>query len=109
MQERTDSAEHFAHGQLSAKLFSRNCGATTGFYTQLSIVRIKDLPYYEAGNVFIADGQLPVTLRWLSDTWLSVAGTGGSGTFKQEASSMESLSSMNTLQAVACVVFLRLA
>lgn len=69
----------------SAELFSRNCGATTGFNTQLSIVKIRDLPSDEAGNVLIADGQLPITLRWLSETRLSVAGAGGSGTFKQES------------------------
>lgn len=73
------------NGLLSAELFSRNCGATTGFNTQLLIVRIRDLPSDEAGDFLIADGQLPITLRWLSETRLSVAGAGGSGTFKQES------------------------
>lgn len=73
------------NGLLSAELFSRNCGATTGFNTQLSIVNIGDLPSDEAGNVLIADGQVLVTFRWLSETRLSVAGAGGSGTFKQES------------------------
>ena len=55
------------------------------YKARLSIVKIRDLPSDEAGNVLIADGQLPITLRWLSETRLSVAGAGGSGTFKQES------------------------
>jgi hypothetical protein len=42
------------NGQLEAVLFSRNCGATSGFSSQVSIVEAGDLPI-DGGNVFVAD------------------------------------------------------
>jgi hypothetical protein len=41
-------------GDNSAVLFQRDCGATTGFSTQISILRPGEVPT-EKGNVFIAD------------------------------------------------------
>jgi len=41
--------------QTTAFLFERNCGATTGFSTQLSIVTGDELPD-DGGNVLILDG-----------------------------------------------------
>jgi hypothetical protein len=41
-------------GALAAVLFQRDCGATTGFSTQISILRPDDQPT-GGGNTFIAD------------------------------------------------------
>ncbi|MDR7270316.1 hypothetical protein J2X20_002974 [Pelomonas saccharophila] len=71
-------------GRFSAVVFSRNCGATTGFNTQLSIVPADDAPGEETGSAFIADGTVPLKLEWISDTELAVSGTQGSKNFKQE-------------------------
>jgi hypothetical protein len=42
------------NGELAAVLFQRDCGATTGFSTQISILRPGDKPT-GGGNAFIAD------------------------------------------------------
>ena len=42
------------NGALAAVLFQRDCGATTGFSTQISILRPDDKPT-GGGNAFIAD------------------------------------------------------
>ncbi len=70
-------------GKASAAVFNRNCGATTGFNTQISVWQQLMVPN-EGGNVFIADGTLPVTVRWLSETELLISGVQGAKTFKQE-------------------------
>ncbi|MEP9357399.1 hypothetical protein [Sphingomonas sp. KR3-1] len=41
-------------GGLSAVMFERSCGATTGFSTQISILRRGEVPVGK-GNIFIAD------------------------------------------------------
>lgn len=73
-------AEHSSpDGQLKAVVFDRNCGATTDFSTQVSIVPSNVLLDNEGGNVFSADtnhGRAPawknggpeIRLRWISDT-----------------------------------------
>jgi len=46
---------HSPDGELKAVLFSRDCGATTGFSSQVSILRAGDDLPNDGGNVFIAD------------------------------------------------------
>lgn len=65
----------------SAVLFERDCGATTGFSTQISIISESSLPN-EAGNVFIADlrGLGPTgswhgpiaRMRWVNNRMLEI-------------------------------------
>ena len=66
-----------------AVIFQRDCGATTGFSTQLSILRANDEFPKEPGNTFIADtdgGQAPagkgggpeVKVQWVGETELIV-------------------------------------
>lgn len=43
------------NGALAAVLFQRDCGATTGFSTQISILGPDDKPTTGEGNTFIAD------------------------------------------------------
>lgn len=67
-----------------AVIFSRNCGATTGFNTQLSVLARADASSSEAGNTLIADGKLPLKVRWASESELVVTGYQGARLFKQE-------------------------
>jgi hypothetical protein len=71
------------NGQHKAIVFQRSCGATTGFSTQISLLKTnKQLPK-EGGNIFMADtnhGKAPagdgggpaVTIQWLGEQTLSV-------------------------------------
>jgi hypothetical protein len=69
--------------QRRAVIFQRNCGATTGFNTEVSILRGSSRLGNEAGNAFAADadhGQAPtgpsggpvVTVRWIDPLHLVV-------------------------------------
>ena len=58
-----------------AVLFERNCGATTGFSTQVSVVPIDFSLPEEEGNVFIVDGHPDnsgLKLNWRSGTQLTI-------------------------------------
>jgi hypothetical protein len=69
--------------RLKAVVFERQCGATTGFSTQVSIISAdSDLPN-EGGNVFVADtdhgkspsgpgGGPPVEVEWKGESSLNV-------------------------------------
>lgn len=41
--------------QIKAVIFQRNCGATTGFSTQVSILEFRDELKNDSGNIFVAD------------------------------------------------------
>ena len=63
-------------GKLKAVVFERDCGATTDFSTQISLIKASQpLPHGSSGNVFAADsdhgnvgvdvkGILPIDLSW---------------------------------------------
>ena len=64
--------------QMKAVIFERDCGATTDFSTQVSILPSKEQLRNEGGNVFVADtdhGRAPsgagggpeVRVHWVSD------------------------------------------
>ena len=60
-------------GHQKAVLFERSCGATTGFTTQISLVKGGEQPSGK-GNVFIADGGLEAASwggPWAEVLWLS--------------------------------------
>jgi hypothetical protein len=65
---------------ISAVVFNRNCGATTGFNTQVSIVPSG------AGNTLILDGTVPLKFLWVSESKLLITGLGSAKVFKQERS-----------------------
>ena len=67
-------------GARDAVLFSRNCGATTGFNTQLQIVPSGQEPV-GASPLFALDGIVPVTLRWQDEMSLIVSGVDRSRVF----------------------------
>jgi len=43
------------NGTLKAVVFERNCGATTGFSTQVSVIKAAGTLANEGGNLFVAD------------------------------------------------------
>ena len=76
-------SEESPDGRFKAVLFERNCGATTGFSSQVSIIGREDELGNEAGNVFVAGtgdrsgsvaprGGPMVALRWRHATRLEV-------------------------------------
>jgi len=81
--------------ELKAVSFQRDCGATTGFSTQVSILPIEAALPPEGGNVFVADtdlGRAPagpgggpaVTLMWAGPRELVVGRHAGARVFKSE-------------------------
>ncbi|HEX8235416.1 MAG TPA: hypothetical protein VF600_05625 [Abditibacteriaceae bacterium] len=72
-------------GQQKAVVFDRDCGATTGFSTQVSILPVGDALPNDGGNLFVIDdnhGAVPsaptssgpsVYVKWLSSTNLLIA------------------------------------
>jgi hypothetical protein len=65
-------------GQKKAVVFQRDCGATTGFSTQISILPLSHGLPNEGGNVFIADcdhGAAPAAAHGGPEVHLSWAGS----------------------------------
>ncbi|MBO9664790.1 hypothetical protein [Dokdonella sp.] len=73
-------------GILRAVVFTRDCGATTGYSTQLSILPAAEALPRDGGNTLILDDQIPLTVRWISDTELLVKGIGSAKVFRREQS-----------------------
>lgn len=71
-------------GRSRAVVFSRDCGATTGFSTQVSVLDSDDTLPNEGGNMLVLDGTIPIQLRWLSDASLVIAGIGNARVSRQE-------------------------
>lgn len=65
-------------------LFSRDCGATTGFNTQAMLLKSGETLPDEAGNVFIID-QGSATVSWKDDSTVIVTFSGGPRKSKTEA------------------------
>jgi hypothetical protein len=80
-------------GDLKASLFQRDCGATTGFSSQVSVLDANDAPT-EGGNAFVADtdngvakaaswGGPWVELEWLGPQRLIIRYDAKARVFKQ--------------------------
>lgn len=67
---------HSPDGNHRAVLFQRDCGATTGFSTQISILA-RDEPLSGSGNAFVADDDHGAAATggwggpWAAMTWLT--------------------------------------
>jgi len=59
--------EYSPDRKLKAVVFKRDCGATTGFTTQVSLLGSAERLPDEAGNVFIADGDPKIRVLWQSN------------------------------------------
>jgi hypothetical protein len=84
------------NGRYHAVVFQRDCGATTGFSTQVSVLAAGDSLRNEGGNAFVADddhGAAPagsgggpaVSVRWLTPDTLEVRFHPRSRVFTREA------------------------
>lgn len=79
-------------GEHAAVLFERNCGATTGFSTQISIVAANAKPSGK-GNAYIADGGAPAAewggpwakMRWTGPDQLEISTDPKSRVFVRES------------------------
>ncbi|WP_049723364.1 hypothetical protein [Gilvimarinus polysaccharolyticus] len=59
-----------------AVIFQRDCGATAGFSTQISIIGAREDLSNSKGNIYIIDGhpdEVAPTLKWLSESILSIS------------------------------------
>jgi hypothetical protein len=72
-------------GRYVAYVFSRNCGATTGFNTQVSVLPTTHKPPQESGNTFISGRQVPLVLQWQGDESLKITGASSVSPTKQVA------------------------
>lgn len=64
------------NGRLKAVVFQRDCGATTGFSTQISILKSNATLANKRGNIFISAGHPRDTspiVTWLSDSELEIS------------------------------------
>jgi hypothetical protein len=73
-------------GKLKAIVFNRNCGATTGFNTQVSIIPSSETLSGDGGNTLILDGTVPLKVEWRSDSALHLSGLGVAKIFRQSHS-----------------------
>lgn len=76
-------------GATRAVVFHRNCGATTELNTQLAVLpRSAEQPNVP-GNALILGGDVPLKVRWDSETALTVSGLGTARVFKQSAAAAD--------------------
>ncbi len=69
---------------MKAVLFNRDCGATVGLNTQVSVLSAEAVLPNDGGNVLIVDDDVPLALQWESDGSLKITGTLPSRIYKQE-------------------------
>ncbi|WIO73472.1 DUF5412 family protein [Porticoccaceae bacterium LTM1] len=70
-------------------VFQRDCGATTGFSTQISIIESDDELENEGGNIYIIDGHpkdVSPPVRWVSNTELRIERSLNGSEYKAESS-----------------------
>jgi hypothetical protein len=73
-------------GNLKAVVFSRNCGATTGFNRQVSVIPATAALPDDGGNALILDGSAPLQVQWRADSALYLTGHISARVFKQAKS-----------------------
>lgn len=73
-------------GKLKAVVFNRNCGATTGFNTQVSIIPSSETLPSDGGNTLILDGTVPLKVEWRSESALNLRDLGAAKIFRQSHS-----------------------
>ena len=77
------------NGKHKVVVFQRDCGATTGFSTQISIMGSNDELENESGNIYIIDGHpkdVSPVINWASDTELNIDRNLSGSEYKAESS-----------------------
>jgi hypothetical protein len=72
-------------GSFSAWVFERNCGATTGFSTQVSVLAQGEGPPSEGGNALVLGDRVGVVASWRGRDQLSISFEGTGQVFLQES------------------------
>ncbi len=75
-------------GEHKAVVFQRDCGATTGFSTQISIVGSSDELKNESGNIYVIDGHpkdVSPDPTWSSSTELKIERSLSGSEYKAES------------------------
>lgn len=78
------------NGKYKAVIYQFDCGATTGFSTQVSILAVNEDLDKSGGNIFSSDGHpndAAPEVRWVSDNLLSIEKRAGVQVYQQEVSS----------------------
>lgn len=68
-------------------VFQRDCGATSGFSTQISIIHSSEELKNESGNIYIVDGHprdVSPEVRWLSNSELRIKRSLNGSEYKAE-------------------------
>jgi hypothetical protein len=73
-------------GAHKAVVFVRDCGATTGWSTQVSILRGSERLQNEGGNTLVVEGKTAITVSWQSASAVTLSGLSNGRLFKQERS-----------------------
>ena len=72
-------------GGLKAVVFDRDCGATTGFSTQVSILYATESLPNDGGNTLVLDDCAPVQVKRHSDTSVEISGLGSSSVLRESS------------------------
>lgn len=76
-------------GKYKAVIYQFDCGATTGFSTQVSILGVNEDLDESEGNIFSSDGHpndVALEVQWPSDNQLNIHKHAGVKVYKQEVS-----------------------
>ncbi len=73
-------------GSKRAIVFTRDCGATTSWSTQVSVIKGTEQLSNDAGNTLILGDKVPLQIAWKSESELVIRGVAGPTPFKQERS-----------------------
>jgi hypothetical protein len=76
-------------GASRAVVFHRNCGATTEINTQVAVLPRSAQQPNIPGNALILGGDVPLRVRWESETALTVSGLGNARVFKQSVTAAD--------------------
>lgn len=72
-------------GSLKAVVFHRDCGATTDFSTQVSILDTQDSLPNQGGNTLVIGSKMPLRIQWQSSSTLRISGLGSAKVYYQKA------------------------
>ena len=70
------------NGKMKAVVYDYDCGATTGFSTQVSIID-SDEEITSSGNILVVDGKRNLNVKWLSDAELLISNSTSHKTYKK--------------------------
>lgn len=77
------------NGEYKAVIYQFDCGATTGFSTQISVLEVGEEVPNESGNIFSSDGhpeQVAPDVTWVNEEHINVQKVPGVTVYTQEES-----------------------